>query len=388
MIYLTNAGADGIIVRTDILPAESFFAEFMLRTGEHTMSSAKRFVLAFICIALVLCSFAPSFALRESNVETSSLLVRICVYVEFFFPDGSYGGYATSSGTGILVGNGENKTCVITNASVCGGEFFDDYVQDIFEEYGFGSYVVGTPQVYLEGGGQITTVGTQIDEDADLALLDIDVPVYVPYTVRFRDADTLVQGEQVFSLCYAETHEDVYEIVETEGNVSGWEYRDFGYVDCYKIGHNARVPASARGGFLLDGDGAIIGTVSSGDGEEYAISSYAMMAYMDSRGYEYDVSGRPDGLVVDEDKLSVQDSSGGRSILREIFTSVPVFLWVLLGLGFVCFFFLAVALIIVLCVFGKKKKPASKSPAVEQKPEPAVFSGVYRMPSDHPANKK
>ena len=78
--------------------------------------TVRRILSFFLCLAVFISIGAGSgFALREEFASTSNFLVRICVFIEFYYPDGSYGGYATSRGTGLLVGsNGEMKG-VITN---------------------------------------------------------------------------------------------------------------------------------------------------------------------------------------------------------------------------------------------------------------------------------
>ena len=71
-----------------------------------------RVVLVFLCAAMLLGMWGSvgSFALTPEQVEVTSLLVRIRVYIEFYLPNGEYGGYATSNGTGLLLGVGEEKT--------------------------------------------------------------------------------------------------------------------------------------------------------------------------------------------------------------------------------------------------------------------------------------
>ena len=227
---------------------------------------AKRILSVVICFAVLMSVGAGScFALREEFADTSSFLVKICVYIEFYYSDGSYGGYATSRGTGLLVGRDGEMQGVVTNASVVGGEHLASFAESLVSEYGFAGYNIGVPQVIPEGNDNIWGISGKIlltNESCDLAVLQLSSPIYVDDDLEVRRSLSLVEGEQVFSVCFAEVSDNNYELSISEGYVSEIAAVEEDRYNYTFVSHDAPISDTAQGGFLLDCDGAVIGLLT------------------------------------------------------------------------------------------------------------------------------
>lgn len=226
----------------------------------------RKMIIFLLCFGVLLGAGASSsFALREEFVDTSSFLVKVCVYIEFYFEDGTYGGFATSRGTGLLVGSDGVMQGVVTNASVCSGDHLEAYAEEICNEYGFEGYTIGVPQVILEGNDSTQGISGRIllcDEERDVAVLQLASPVYIADTLKIRSLDSLEIGEQVYSIGYAEVYEDVYELSVYDGFVSDIQYVEADRFYGTFVEHDVPISQTAQGGFLLDCDGSIIGMIT------------------------------------------------------------------------------------------------------------------------------
>ncbi|MBR4942170.1 MAG: trypsin-like peptidase domain-containing protein [Clostridia bacterium] len=360
------------------------------------MKKFGRVVLVFLCAAMLLGMWGSvgSFALTPEQVEVTSLLVRIRVYIEFYLPNGEYGGYATSNGTGLLLGVGEEKTRILTNASVCGGPDFYEFVDGLCEQYGFSDYNVGVPQVMfdadiqyadkLQGSANIL----MMDEYLDIALLESRVPVYTDATVTFREAGCLSTGEEVTALYYEEKTDENYEISSVAGYITGTEDVYYSNGNYPGVRHDFCLPDTVQGGFLVDVGGAVVGMVSENaegceDCEDFAVSADVLKAVVSSFDCEYfeDYSTYltiefPESFLPENDPENGTNEGSSRYPYWLIAVAGVLFLldMVLVGLVFVLF----VVLLLVVFIGRRKKKtaPEVKAAETEVEPEPSAVDGV------------
>ena len=359
----------------------------------------KRLISFAVCLVLFTGIFAgSSFAIKEEFAETSSFLVKVCVFIEFYYPDGSYGGYATSRGTGLLVGSDGEMKGVVTNASVVGGEHLTSFADELVETHGFGGYNIGVPQIIPDGNNNTWGISGNVivaDEDCDFAVLQLASPIYIVDELEVRRAGSLCEGEQVFSVCYAEVSDDNYELSMGEGYVSGIAVVNEDRYNYTFVSHDAPISVTAQGGFLLDCDGAVIGLLTDkaaaspfGGFCAYSVADI-MTYYLYNLGWDdCEITEMPDNAVINSQTDEPQYVPGekipsrgffgnivsaltglfrmdGGEALPGIFLSVlPVLLLlvalltiILIAAGFL-FILVLVAFIAVICVVVRKNRKA------------------------------
>ena len=201
-------------------------------------------------------------------------------------------------------------------------------------------------------------------------------------------------GEQVFSLCYAEVSDNVYELSAGEGFVYGIDDVEADGEEYSFISHDVSISDTAQGGFIVDCDGAVLGLLTNkATAAPYGgLCAYSAIDIMDNYLYDlgwddYIASGCPSDAVFnsfgnnlpeqsDSDwferllaglsnvlrfELDVNNSGlylGIASVLLLIGTIILVFI-VCVG-GLFLFLVLAAGAIVVVSVVRKKHKNAVK----------------------------
>ena len=365
--------------------------------------TVRRILAFFLCLTVFISIGAGScFALPEEFVTTSGFLVKVCVFIEFYYPDGSYGGYATSRGTGLLVGNDGEMKGVVTNYCVIGGEHLTAFADGIVEQHGFEGYNIGVPQILPEGSNNMWGISGNVivaDDKNDLAVLELSSPIYIDGELKIRSGDSYTEGEQVFSICYAEISDNVYELSVGEGFASESDKVYVDGEDYSFISHDVSISDTAQGGFIVDCDGSVLGlltdkaTASPYEGicafsvfeiiDEYLfdlgwgdcvvtecpsdaviISQEVQSEYFGENGFADFIMGLLDelGFEPDDDNLVLTLGIVTVLLLLALITAA-----IFGAIGFIFVLMVFTAAVIVICVVVKKKRRASADVSVNDK---------------------
>lgn len=335
------------------------------------MKTVKRVLYVLLCFCL-LTAAAPCAAFcawDEGAGACAGGVFRVVVTVDFYRSDGSYGGTACIAGTGFIVGEGESSAAVITNAHICTEELLSENLNSFCERYGLKYYRINGPEVIVNGDVRISASVIGYSRVCDFAVLELDRRVYSDSILKFRKEPAL-SGEKVFSIGYPETFgTDLPGAAEQSasggGTVSMLSETEAGVS---VILHCAKADGGVFCGPLLDENGAVLGINSSllktDGGDACAVSAGELTAVLDTLGVSYGVVSA--GAAQD-------DGSAGEN---GVFASVPVAMWVLLGvliLMFVAAFTILLAAVFkmrnpVYCASPKPSAiPAADSRGVERK---------------------